>query len=130
MEVEHQKQIGDQAGQELKEHAVPVSGDEVIHVEMFFPPGKESFDLPAQREDESDLFGSQVIAIGDHPVDFAPTAETYQVEGMLHLVSFITKEDFGKEEDRSSLVEREFFKDFPLRAFSDARNDVFIQSIK
>jgi hypothetical protein len=64
VEIEDQQQVGDQTGQELKQNAVPVSGDEMIPIEVSFPPGEDGFNLPAQREDEGDLrIKSAVILI-------------------------------------------------------------------
>ena len=37
IKIEHQEQIGYQTGQQLEEHAVWVSGDEMVDIRMVFP---------------------------------------------------------------------------------------------
>ena len=56
VEIDYQQEIGHQSREQLHQNAVWISGNEVIDLEMFFPPSKERFDLPAERIDESDLF--------------------------------------------------------------------------
>ena len=71
MEIEHQQQVGNQPRQELEEHPVRISGQEMIHVQMPFPPGEKGFDFPSQGENEADLLGRQIGSIGGYPVNFA-----------------------------------------------------------
>ena len=71
MEIEHQQQVGNQPRQELEEYPVWISGQEMIHIQMPFPPGEEGFDLPSQGENGGDLFGRQIGSIGGYPVNFA-----------------------------------------------------------
>ncbi len=48
MEIDHQQEIGDQSREQLHQEAVRVSGDEMIDLEVLFPPREEGFDLPSQ----------------------------------------------------------------------------------
>ena len=125
MEIEHQQQVGNQPRQELEEYPVWISGQEMIHIQMPFPPGEEGFDLPSQGEHEGDLFGRQIGSIGGNPVDFAPCFEADQKEGVLHGVGVVSESDFGEEKDRGALGDRPMFEDLPLGVFSEAGDEVF-----
>jgi hypothetical protein len=48
------------------------SGDEVIDLEVLFPPAEEIFDLPSEFINQGEVFGGKVKAIGGHPI-FRPT---------------------------------------------------------
>ena len=57
MEVDNQQEIGDQPSKELYQDPVWTTRDEMIDLEVFFPPCKEDFDFPPQRIDESNFLG-------------------------------------------------------------------------
>ena len=62
MEIDHQQEISDQSRKQLHQEAVRVSGDEMIDLEVLFPPGEEGFNLPSERENEGDLPCGQVLS--------------------------------------------------------------------
>jgi hypothetical protein len=47
IQVDHQEQIGDQAGQELHQQTLGAPGDQVIDIEMAFPPREKCFECVA-----------------------------------------------------------------------------------
>ena len=77
MEIDHQQKISDQSRKQLHQDTVRVSGDEMIDLEVLFPPGEEGFNLPSKRENEGDLLCGQVLSVGSDPVCFASTFEAY-----------------------------------------------------
>ena len=85
MEIDHQKEVGDQPRKQLDQHAVVVSGDEMIDLEVLFPPGEKGFHLPSERKNEGDLPCRQIFSVGGDEVGFASAFEAHQVEGMDHL---------------------------------------------
>ena len=107
-----------------------ISGQEMVHVQMPFSPGEESFDFPSQGENEADLFGRQIGSIGDDPVDFAARFEADQKEGVLHGVGVVSESNFGKEKDGGALGDSQGFGDLLLGVFSDASDEVFASSIQ
>ncbi len=62
MEIDHQEEIGDQSTEQLHQDTVWVSGDEMIDLEVLFPPGEEGFNLPSERENEGDLSCGEVLS--------------------------------------------------------------------
>lgn len=81
MEIDHQKEIGDQSREQLHQNPVWVSGDQVIDFEVLFPPGEKGFNLPTQRINEGDLFGRKIRSIRRDPVSFASTFEADEKRG-------------------------------------------------
>ena len=76
VKVNDQQEIGQQTGKQLEQNAVLVAGDEVINLQMPFPPGKEGFDC------------SQVFPVGDDPICFPAASEAHQKYRMGHLMGF------------------------------------------
>ena len=68
MAMDGQQQIGDQARQDLDHEAIGTTGDQVIDLQVPFPPGKEILDVPAQLVRLGDLFTDKVVAVGGDPV--------------------------------------------------------------
>ena len=101
MAIYCQKNIGDQAGKHLDHQAMTASRDEVIDLEMAFPPCKEGFYLPAQLVDQSNLLGSEVKTAGGNPIGFAFNRIADQAKRGLGLIhAFPAQENFciGKHE--------------------------------
>ena len=124
IEIEDQKQIGHQSGQYLKQHAMWISGDKMVDLQMTFPPGKKEFNFPSQGKNEGDLFGGQVGSIGGHPIDFAPRFEADQKEGLTHGRVALSESNLGKEKNLRPLGDGEGFEDFLLGVFSDAGDEM------
>ncbi len=100
MAIYCQKNIGDQAGKHLDHQALTASRDEVINLEMAFPPGKEGFYLPAQLVDQSNLLGSEVKTAGGNPIGFAFNRADQAKRGLGLIYAFPAQENFciGKHE--------------------------------
>ncbi len=47
MAIDREQKIGDQTGQHLDDETMAASGNEMVHLEMPFPPGKKCFYVPA-----------------------------------------------------------------------------------
>ena len=58
-----------------------IAREEMVDLQMSFPPGEEGFNFPPQRKDEGDLIGGQIGAIGSNPVDFTAAFEADQPTG-------------------------------------------------
>ena len=97
----------------------------MIDVHLLLPPGKKRFDLPAEGENEGDLFGRQIGAIGDDPVDFAACFEADQKERMAHAMGVIAELHLGKEEDIRVGGNGAPFEDLVLGILADAGHEVF-----
>ena len=85
-----------------------ITADEMIYLQMTFPPPKKGFNFPAERINKSNLFGTEVGSVGGNPVGFASDAVTNQINGMPHLVILVTELDLCKEKDRAPFEKRQW----------------------
>ena len=91
VEIDDQKEIGNQSREQLHQDSVRISGDKVIDLQMFFPPGEERFNLPSQRINKGDLFSRQVLPISSDQIDFSTAFEADQKEWPGHLVKILSQ---------------------------------------
>src|SRR5512136_656332 len=55
MAIDGEEQIGDETSEYLRHEAVSTAGDQMIHIEMLFPPTEEDLYIPAELVNESDI---------------------------------------------------------------------------
>ena len=133
VEIDHQEQIGNKSSKELHHQSVRTTRNEVIDVEMPFPPCEELLDFPSKPIDESDLQCSQILAIGGNPEDCATESDPYQSDGVSCAMLRISEIDFSVEEDVRVGRDREFSNDHLLGVFSNATGEesaFFLPAIK
>ena len=98
MAVDRQQQIGDQAGQNLNQHAVFTPGKQMVNVQMLFPPAEKRLNVPAKFVREHDLLCGQVETVGRNQIGHAIELEAHDPNGSLGLFSTgNTKNHFGIE---------------------------------
>lgn len=78
MAVNGEQQIGNEACQDLDHQAVLTSCNQMVDVQMAFPPGKKVFDIPSELIGLSDLLGRQIPAICCYPVIDAINMVSYK----------------------------------------------------
>ena len=59
MTINSQKEARNQAGDDLNHEPKPAPGQQMIHFEMAFPPGKKDFDIPPELINRGDLLGGE-----------------------------------------------------------------------
>ena len=67
VEIDGQQEVGNESGQKLHHQSVRTACNEMIDIEMAFPPCEEGFDFPAKSIDESDLERGQIGTVGGDP---------------------------------------------------------------
>lgn len=82
MAIDRQQQIGDQAGQNLNQHAVFTPGKQMVNVQMLFPPAEKRLNMPAKFVREHYLLRSQVETVGRNQVVHATGLETHNRTGV------------------------------------------------
>ncbi len=65
-----QKKVRNQPCENLDHEPIPTPGNQMIHFEMAFPPGKKDFDVPTELINRGDLLGGKVKPVGGNPVFF------------------------------------------------------------
>ena len=101
MAVDRQQQIGDQAGQNLNQHAVFIPGKQMVNVQMLFPPAEKRLDIPTKFVREHYLLRGQVETVGRNQVLHAAGLKTHNPNGSLGLLStWNAKNHFGVESGR------------------------------
>jgi len=101
--VKCEKQIGDEAGEDLSHEGMFGPCELVIKVEMPFPPSEEGFDIPSEEIDFGDLLGGKVETVGGDPEGFGVGAVPDQAEGLPGKCRFGgAEEDDGVIEDHAA----------------------------
>lgn len=83
MAINGQKQVGDQSGVDLYHQPIPASGNQVVHLQVAFPPCEKLFNFPTELIHFGDLFGGQIPAIGSNPIIDTFNAISYKTNGRL-----------------------------------------------
>lgn len=94
MAVDRQQQIGDQAGQNLNQHAVFTPGEQMVNMQMLFPPAEKRLNMPTKLVGKHYLFRSQVKTIGRNQVVHTIGLESYDPNGSLGLLSIWNAQNY------------------------------------
>ena len=69
--IDGKQQIGDETAKQLNHEAVFASGNQVIHLQVAFPPAEEGLYIPTQLINLGHFFSRQVVSVGGDPVIIA-----------------------------------------------------------
>ena len=83
MAINGQEQIGDQPGVDLHHQPIPASGDQVVNLQVSFPPCEELFDFPSELIYFGNLLGCQIPSIGGNPILFSANTIRDKTNGFL-----------------------------------------------
>jgi hypothetical protein len=84
--VNGQQQIGDETSKNLNHETVFASGNQVIYLEVAFPPDEESLYVPAKFINLGHFFSCQVVSVGCYPIFLAVNTVTNKAQFFLSLV--------------------------------------------
>jgi len=103
MAIDGQQQIGDQARQDLDHEAVGTACNQVIDLQVPFPPGKEILDIPSQLVRLGDLFTGKLVAVGCNPVLDPVDLVAHQSQRCLALIDALGAQQHGGVEKDNAL---------------------------
>ena len=133
--VDGHQQIRDQSGEDLNQDAVRASRDEMIDVELLFPPSEELFDFPAKLIDCRHLLGFEVKAVRGNIVFCPRDSISNHTQRFLGLRLTVTEADLCIEEDEGlrihiKLLKGDQFLERPLFDPTDEMSAVFLPLVE
>jgi len=84
--VDSKQQIGNESAKQLNHETVSASGNQVVHLEVPFPPVEKGLYVPAQLINLSHFFSSQIVTVGCNPKIFAVDTVANKAQLFLSLV--------------------------------------------
>jgi hypothetical protein len=112
--VDRHQQVGDQTGKDLDQYPLGATGDQMVNLQTFFPPGKEFLDLPPELVDGRNFFSREIHPVGDDVVRDLIYSVPNHPEGLLCLSASLTQQDGAVKENETVGIDLKPFKSHEL----------------